>query len=209
MASGKHGDKFQLLIYARRLGRYRWAAWMLAVLLLGLWYLVRNNTIAWPPRSFANLLLLGGLAALAYWLFTIVAPRMAYAQAREDQFRLQTPIFRLNISYQRIHNTRPIQVNRMFAPASLKRGDLWLLKPFLGTTALGIDLHSWPMKPGTLRLFLSSLFLARDQPGFVLLVKDWMALSNQLHARLDAFRNAHIERPRTPGISAADILRKN
>ncbi|NIS80582.1 MAG: hypothetical protein GTO14_10345, partial [Anaerolineales bacterium] len=59
-----------------------------------------------------------------------------------------------------------------------------------------------------LRLFFNPLFLANDQPGFVILVRDWMTLSNQIHAYMDAQRAERIERPRTPGISAADILRE-
>lgn len=208
MATGKHGDKFRLLIYERRIARHRWSALLLAVLLLGLWYLVQSNTLPWPPRAYANWLLLGGLAALIYWLFTLLAPGQAYVQARENHFRLQTPFLRLNIPYTQIHNTRPIQVNKIFAAPARSRAALWLLKPFLGSTALGIDLHLWPRKPEALRLFLSPFILAPDQTGFILLVKDWMALSNQLHARMDTARSSQIDRPRTPGISAADILRE-
>ncbi len=208
MTKEHRGDKFRLLVYERRISRHRWSAFLLTILLLGLWYPVSINYIPWPPRATADWLLTGGIVALVYWLFTVVAPLMAYAQAREDYLRLQTPIYRLNISYQRIHNTRPIQISKMFPPFSLNQRELWLLEPFFSLTALGVDVRGWPVRPDVLRLFFNPLFLANDQPGFVILVRDWMTLSNQIHAYMDAQRAERIERPRTPGISAADILRE-
>jgi hypothetical protein len=149
----------------------------------------------------------GGLVTLIFWLFTLIAPRLAFAQPRSDHLHLQTPIYRLKISYRRIHNTRPIDFAKTFPPSSLRRGDRWLLRPFFGATALGVDVTDWPLSPTILRLFFNRYFLAPDQPSFVILVQDWMALSNQLSSMMDARRGVDRERPRRPGISAADILR--
>ncbi len=206
MATKNTGGRFRLLLYERRIHRYRRPALTLASLLLVLAYLANENMLDWPAPASAPALVIGGIASLLFWLFTLIAPHMAYAQPRRNYLHVQTPFFRLKIAYQRIHNTRPIDFAKMFPPSTIRRGDRWLLRPFFGATALGIDLVDWPVRPSLLRIFLSRYFLAPDQPTFVLLVEDWMALSNQLSTLIDAWRTPHRERPRRPGFSARDIL---
>ena len=200
-------DRFRLLLYERRLKRYRQPTITLALLLLGLWYPVSINYLDWPPPAAAPWLMAGGLVSLAFWLFTLLGPRLAYAQPREDHLRLQTPIYRLKISYRRIHNTRPIDFAKMFPPSMVRRGERWLLRPFFGATALGIDVQGWPLRPTVLRIFFNRFFFAVDQPSFVLLVENWMALSNQLSSHMDAWEGTHRDRPRGPGFDATEILR--
>ena len=207
MSTQDVGDRFRLLLYERRLSRYRQPAITLAVLLLGLWYPVSINYLDWPSPATAPWLMTGGLISLAFWLFTLLGPRLAYAQPREDHLRLQTPFYRLKISYRRIHNTRPIDFAKMFPPPMVRRRDRWLLRPFFGATALGIDVQGWPLSPTVLRIFFNRFFFAVDQPSFVLLVENWMALSNQLSSHMDAWEGTHRERPRGPGFDASDILR--
>jgi len=206
MSTQDVGDRFRLLLYERRLSRYRQPTITLAVLLLGLWYPVSINYLYWPSPTDAPWLMAGSLVSLALWLFTLLGPRLAYAQPREDHLRLQTPIYRLKISYRRIHNTRPIDFAKMFPPPMVRRGDRWLLRPFFGATALGVDVQGWPLSPTVLRLFFNRFFFAVDQPSFVLLVENWMALSNQLSSHMDAWGGTRRERPRGPGIDASDIL---
>jgi hypothetical protein len=45
-----------------------------------------------------------------------------------------------------------------------------------------IDLNGYPMSQSTLRLFLSPLFFKDKSPHFVILVNDWMKLSNELES---------------------------
>lgn len=203
------GDRFRLLLYERRVKRFRQPALMMTLLFWVLWYLVKENYLEWPPPPNAPWLMMGGLVTLIFWLFTLIAPSRAYAQPRADHLRLQTPIYRLNVSYRRIHNTRPIDFAKTFPPSSVRRSDRWLLRPFFGATALGVDVTEWPLRPIVLRLFFNRYFLAPDQPSFVLLVQDWMTLSNQLSSMMDAWRGIDRERPRRPGIRAADILRED
>jgi hypothetical protein len=209
MSDQPTGDRFRLLLYERRIKRFRQPALTLTLLLWVLWYLVKENYLEWPPPPNAPWLMAGGLVASIFWLFTLIAPRMAYAQPHADHLRLQTPIYRLKISYRRIHNTRPIDFAKTFPPSRVRRSDRWLLQPFFGATALGVDVTDWPLKPSVLRLFFNRYFFAPDQPSFVLLVQDWMALSNQLSSKMDAWRGKDRERPRGPGIDVADILRED
>ncbi len=208
MASQNFGDRFRLLIYDRALSPHRRPAFLLATLLLGLWYLASNRSVAWPQPPADGWLLAGGLVSLAYWLFALLGPRLAYVQPRQDHLRLQTPIYRLKVSYRRIHNTRPLDIVKVFPPGSLHGRERRLLEPFYGDTALGVDLRGWPLSPGLLRLFFSRFLLAPDQPGLLLVVDDWMALSNQLASRMDHWRAA--QAPADQAFSdAARILQAN
>jgi hypothetical protein len=207
MSKTKNGKRFHLLLYEHVVGRYRRPALALAVLLLGLWYPVSLDLLTWPRPPADAWLLSGGLVSLAFWLFAWLGPRFAYVQPREDHLRLQTPIYRLKISYRRIQDTRPIDLAKLFPPDSLPRAGRRTLEPFFGHTALGIDLRGMPLPPLLLRLFLSRFLFAPDLEGFVLLVDDWMQLSRQISVRTDAWRAAHQQRRRGPGIGAADTLR--
>ena len=206
MSDRNSGDRFPLLLYGRVIARYRGATLTLAVLLLALWYPVSRDMLAWPRPPADGWLLAGGSVSLAVWLLARLAPGLAYVQPQRDHLRLQTPIYRMKISYQRIHNTRPIDFARMYPPPSLRSGDREILRPFFGQTALGVDLRGLPLSPFALRLFFSRFLFANDQPGLVLMVDDWMALGRQLSTMMDAWRAANQPRTRGPGSGVAAIL---
>ena len=203
------GDRFPLLLYRRAATRHRRTALALAVMLLGLWLLVSRGLTTWPRPPADAWLLAGGFVSLAYWLFTLLGPGLAYVQPRQDHLRLQTPIYRLKISYRRLRATRPVDLARTYPPSSLPSADRSLLAPFFGRTALGIDLDELPLPRGLLRLFLSRFFFAPDQIGLLVIVDDWMALSQQLGVRVDSWRQARQERPRRQGPHAGHLLEKD
>lgn len=206
MADSGPGERFPLLLYRQVIGRLRAPTFLLAALLLGLWGGVLSGRLDWPPETTEPWLLAGGLVSLAAWLMAWLGPRTAYVQARSDHLRVQTPIYRMKVSYRRIHNTRPIDLVRTFPPSSTRRAWRKDLAPFYGGTALGVDLRGYPLGRLTMRLFFHPLLFTPDQPGLLLIVPDWMALSRQLSARLDLWRNAQQVRPRGTGIGAAAIL---
>lgn len=207
MSKRRSRGRFRLLLYGRVIGRHRWPVTLLAVLLLVLWYPVSIGALNWPQPPADDWLLGGGLASTAYALFVWFGPRVAYAQPRKDHLRLETPIYRLKISYRRIDNTRPIDFARMFSPKAMSRPNRKLLEPFFGMTALGVDLRSYPLPTRLLRLFFNRFAFATDRPGLVLLVDDWMALSNQLTSMMEAWRAAREARPIGSGSDAAAILK--
>lgn len=206
MAETDPGDRFPLLLYRQVIGGLRAPTFLLALLLLGLWAAVLSGRLDWPPETTEPWLLAGGLVSLAAWLMAWLGPRSAYVQARADHLRVQTPIYRMKVSYRRIHNTRPIDLVRVFPPSSTRRGWRRILWPFYGGTALGVDLRGYPLAPLTMRLFFHPLLFTPDQSGLLLIVRDWMGLSRQLSARLDLWRSAQQVRPRGTGIGAAAIL---
>jgi hypothetical protein len=200
------GDRFPLLLYRRAVTRHQRRALALALLLLTLWALVSREVVDWPRPPADAWLLSGGVVALAYWFFTLLGPGLAYAQPQRDHLRVQTPIYRLKVSYRRIQATRPVDLTRAFPPSSLRGADRSLLAPLYGRTAVGVDLTELPLPAGLLRLFFSRLFFAPDMTGLLLIVDDWMGFSHQLTARLDAWRQARQERGRHPGSGASQVL---
>ncbi|MCJ7567609.1 MAG: hypothetical protein MUO58_08720 [Anaerolineales bacterium] len=206
MSKQPRSECYHLLLYQEIVGRHARKALLLACLFLGLWILVDRGYAYWLGRSTQRWLFAGGLIAFVYWLFARFGPGLAYAQAHHDHLRIQTPIFRLNISYRRIINTRPVVFDKLFPPESMPRRDRHPIKPFLGATALAIDLRGWPLPTWLLRLFLSRYMLANDQIGFVLLIEDWMRLSTQLTSLLGNWRASHQQRPPRPGIGVSDLL---
>lgn len=194
--SSSSGDRFPLLLYRAAIKRYRRPSFLLAVMLLGLWLPVSLERVSWPPPSGGPWLFAGGVVAAAFWLFTLFAPRFAYVQPRQDHLRLRTPVYRLNISYRRIRTTRPLQIAKTFPLTDLPRGKRNMLEPFQGRTALGVDLRSFPVSPTVLRLFLDRLFLAPDRPGLILIVDDWMELSEQISDHTEGDRSERQSEPR-------------
>jgi len=199
------GTKYPLRLYRHIVQLHRREALLLALLLLGLWVLNLTPFVIWMSAGGERWLLAGGLVATAYWLFIIVGPLTAYAQPLSTHLRVQTPIYRLKISYQRVRSVRPIDVSRSIAPGKLTTMQRKELEPFLGKTALGIDLREWPLPRWVLRLFLSRWMLANDQQGLILYVDDWMGLSNQVTQALQTWHERR--RPQQPGRGvAAEII---
>jgi hypothetical protein len=200
------GQAFPLLLYHRVVARFRRPSFLIAILLLGLSLATRAGLVSWPPESGAPWLLAGGLVAGLFWVLTLVGPRLAYVQPRQDHIRLQTPIYRLRISYRRILTTRPVSVAKTFDIPSLSRSQRRLLEPLLGNTALTLDLKGYPLRPILLRLFFHPLFLTPDRTGFVLIVEDWMGLSEQISDHLEASRSERSGRQSAHFSDAARIL---
>jgi len=183
-------------MYDRIIGRYRWPSLLLTFMLLGLWYAVSEQMVEWPRPPADRFLLAGGLVALAYALFAWVGPVTSYVQPRKDHVRLQTPIYRIKISYRRVMNTRTIELGRLFPPSSLSRGQRRLLGPLAGRTGVVLDLDELPIRRIVMRLFLNRFFFPPDSTGLVLVVDKWLELSKQLSGRIEVFRSARQARTR-------------
>lgn len=188
MAANRSSKRYPLLLYQRAAARHRRPALLLALLLLSLWLLVDFGLVSWPTNEQAPWLLAGGLVALLYWLLSRLAPRVAYVQPRENHLRLRTPVYRLQISYRRILSTRPINLAKAFPPSQLRRAERDLLAPFMNQPALGIDLRAYPMRPWLMRLFFHRFFFIPESTGFILIVDDWMKLSEQISDKLEHWR---------------------
>lgn len=199
------GTRHPLLLYKVVISRFRRPAFILSLLLFGLWLPVTRGFVHWPDPSRAPWLFAGGTVAAIVWIFTLIGPQFAHAQARSNHLRIRTPIYRLNVSYRRVESTRSVKLAKEFAPGTVARGHRKLIEPFIDRTALGVDLREHPLHPLVLRLFLHPLFLAPDRTGLILIVDDWMKLSEEISDRMGADQSRG--EPDTPHFSdAARIL---
>ncbi len=201
------GDKFPLALYGRSAARYRTKSFAISIAMLGLWFLTYSTEFLPRLAPHNRWLLAGGLVAALYWAYSAVGPRFAFARAREDHLWVQTPLYRLKISYRRIRNTRPVQFGKLYPAGSRSRSERRLLGPCFSSTALGVDLSSWPIHPLVLRAFFGKYSLAPDQTGLILLVDDWLSFSNQLSTSIDQWRDSRSDRQEGPGYGVAEILR--
>jgi hypothetical protein len=200
-------NRFRLLLYDRVMSRVRTPSLILALLSLGTWYGIKSQWLNWPSIDKADLLLSSGLFFSGFWIFAWLSPILAYVQVLENHLLLQTPIYRLNLPYENIHNTRPVEVQKIFPPSRCSSGQRDFLKPFYGRTALAVDLHGLPPPSFLLRLFFHRFTFSPDALGIVLFVEDWLGLSHQLSTRVDAWRMARSTHPTRGASDAADILK--
>lgn len=182
------GRRFPLRLYRSIVKRYRRPTFILALLLFGLWLPTSRGLLQWPPAAGAGWLLAGGVVATVAWLYAIIGPNLAYVQPRANHLRLQTPIYRLKISYRRILSTRPVDLRKTFPTGALRGAAERSLRPFRGETALGVDLRGFPLRPWLLRLFFHPSFIAPDRDGLILIIDDWMKLSEQLADQIESDR---------------------
>ena len=110
------------------------------------------------------------------YLYTALGARLCYVQCRANHLLVSTPLYRLAVSYRRIQTTRPV----LFAPADVRWTKQWLVQPFVGRTALAVDLNGYPVSRGFLRLWLNEFVLPKDLMGLLLVTPDWMTLSRDI-----------------------------
>ncbi len=207
MARRRSPSRFPLLLYRRLMWRYRWPAFLVGTIFLGLWYAIDLGRI--QPRGVpdpSQALLAGGLLAWLVWLLTWFLPYLAFAQPGPQGLYLRTPFYRLIIPYDLILSTRPVDMRKVFHPPALRAGQRRLLAPLWAHPALAVDLGRYPTHPLILRLFLSRFFLAPDRPGIILAVGDWAQLSRQLSEAVDQWRTVQKGPAFRPASDAAAIL---
>lgn len=135
------------------------------------------------------------VAGLLY-VYTVVGPAFSYVQGLPNHLLLSTPLYRLAISCRRIHTTRPV----MFSPQGVRWTKQWLIQPYVGRTALAVDLNGYPVERRFLQLWLNEFVLPSDFLGLVLVTPDWMALSRDIESHRSEWkmRRKDAERDKNP-----------
>lgn len=206
MSKKRRLKRYRLSLYRLILRRQRLPAFLLWILLFLLGTLTWFRWIAWPEPPLERWFLGASLLSLLYWIFTLFAPVLAYVQPRHDRIRLQTPFYRLNISFRRIRSTRPVDIAKAFPLETTPRGFRRSIRRFYGMTALGINLSSWPLPRWLLSLLLGRMMLAPDQPGIILITHDWIDLSKQVETMLGSWSDEQRLRLQHPGTNVSEIL---
>lgn len=186
---------YRLLTYEVALIRFRSAAFLLGFLLLGMWFGLRVGYLRWPPPALDRWLLMGGLTAAGYWLFTHLAPLRAYARVGEDHLRIQTPLFRLNVPFRQIVRSSAIQTAALYKGHTFSQGDRWFMQAFQDASGLLLELRALPGDQRWLRTWMGRLLFAPDSAGLVLIVDDWLDLEASLSRAMDRWWQNQTDTP--------------
>jgi hypothetical protein len=189
----RRGNRFRLLVYGRM-----WQRWALPCVLiipasLVLWWGAPRISILNP--SLRPLALVPALISAVILAYTFLARSMAWVQCRPGHIRIQTPIYPLAVSYNRITGVRPKPFAEIFNTAAKSAARQDWLQPFGQQTAIVVSLSKYPVSRAWLRLWFSPYLLDPKDNGFVFLVEDWMALSRQVDEYRIAWETRHKPRP--------------
>lgn len=209
MVKRRRLKRYRLSIYHLILSRHRLPAFLLGFMLSLLGGFAWLGWIPWLDPLMSPWLLSASLLALLYWFYSHLAPKFAYIQPRHDRVRIHMPFYRLNISYRRIRNTRPVDIAKAFPPSMTPPGFRRTIRHFYSTTALGVDLLSWPLPRWLLGLLLGRMMLAPDRPGLILITSDWIELSKQLETLMGVWNDAQRQPLQHHGTKVSDILRED
>lgn len=170
--------KHRLLLYQRLSGRVRGVLLLIVILLAGL--VAYDLLVAPVLGSLWYMAPVGLAAAFTLWYYYAVLMRRAALQVRPDMLRLQGPLVGMNISYGRIHSVTPTLMSQQYPREQLSNHEQALLSAFTGHTCVLVELRSMPKGYERRRLWFHRLLFGEARPGLLLLVEDWMALTQDI-----------------------------
>jgi hypothetical protein len=181
------GKRHPLLLYRRLFAMLRPPTFFIALFCGVLWWFAPN--LPWLSSEAAQFaLLITTVLCGMLFLYTLIGPALAYVQCFPTHLRVSTPLFRLAISYSRMGTARPVQ----FTPWDVRWSQRRFLEPFLGATALLLDLKRYPLSERWLRLWLNEYMFPHNATGLIFHTPDWMALSREI----ESYRSEWKTRPR-------------
>ncbi|MBI3760298.1 MAG: hypothetical protein HY260_00335 [Chloroflexi bacterium] len=201
----KPGRRYRLLLYERLYAMIRWPCLLIAIATFALWWYAPGVTfLASRGDWLLTVAILTGLLFLA----SLVARYLSFVQCFPNFVRIQTPLYRVVISYQRVTQVRPIIFKEMYPPSKQRWSQRRFLEPFFGLTAVGINLTGYPLSERWLRLWLNDYTFTRDIPGFMFLVGDWMSLSREIDGYRDRWLTKKLQDARPPRPSISPFLQQ-
>lgn len=182
---------YPLLPFRRMSQRMRasffWLAWLLFA--LGLYDLlvapVMGDAWYWLWMGLVLVLLL-------WFYYARLLPRAA-VQPRGQYFVLQGPVRPVKMSYGRIHTITPVKLAQHLHPGTLRRSERDVLEPYLHMTAVFVSLSSMPRPLQKPHLWFPRWLFSPVQPGLLLVVNDWLALSRELEEYRAAWRDQRLQ----------------
>jgi len=191
----KSERRHTLLIYARQFRQWRTPALLITLVFAALAWLAPGPFSVEIVRA---ALATGAAVGLLLFLYTLIGPRWSYVQCRPTHLRVSTPLFRLAISYSRIHSARPVP----FDSAHIRGAQSSLAQPFVGMTMIALDLNGYPVPLRWLRLLLNPFLLPDKFVGLQLLVADWMALSRDIEVHRSQWQGRDKDRARGDALTS-------
>ncbi len=191
MATKKTGKKHILLFYKHSMDRVWRSLLLLALFLIPLWYFA-PDLLGIQIGSLADSgLILAMVVSVLGTLFALMVRKMGYVQVKAEHVLLATPFLRLKIPLGSIKGIRPIELGKLYHPRQMKWADRRFLLPYFGKTVMTLAVKDYPRPMGVMKLFLPKFMFNPKEKGFLLFVKDWMALSTEIDSRLGAYRDQH------------------
>ena len=177
MAESSRGKKFPLLIYRRWAKMLRLPSLLIVIASAAAWWYAPQNALV---KDTGWLFLVIAAVMGVVFVYSLLAGRSSYVQCLPDYVRVRTPFLSVAISYQRILQARPIKFRSQLNLSKIKSPRRRMVQPFLGYTALLLELRGFPVSERRLRTWLPWFMFTTEVTGLVLVIEDWMALSQQI-----------------------------
>lgn len=182
--------RFPLLVYQ---GLWEMAFWPAVLVLLGcVAFFFWNPPALQPVRP---LWLLGAVAAVALLAYRAWVRRQGWVEVGEEGFRICVPFRELSVPYSAVRITRSTLLYQHFHKDDLEARGMGPIRPYIGHSAVVVELREWPQPPDWIRRHLGPYFLAVDCEGLVLTVEDWLSLHHALDTALEAWRTRNLPPP--------------
>jgi hypothetical protein len=174
------GRRYSLLLQRRLRDMLFWPALLIALLAMALVVLSPPGIEGWQPY-----LVVAGLAGGAAAILSLWFSLRAFARCTAGGLLVSLPFYELLIPYGDIQSTRLSQIGRQYPPENEPWSRRRFLEPLSYVTVVVVELKALPAPRRQLQLWMSRYLLSPDSPGFMLPVRDWLAL----RAELDEYRS--------------------
>ncbi len=192
--------RFPLLVYQRVYDMWFWPALLVfagTVALLVLQPPLLGDVVwAFVPVT----LITAGLA------FYALLARFATVQAHPKALRIRTHFFPLVISYGRLNVIRTTPFKVHYPPDKLSWSQRRVVEKLYGHTCILVELRGYPVSRLMLRLLVNRFLLPPNMDGLVLLVQDWLQLSNEIEGARAEWVNRRFSRRKERTVQR--VLRK-
>jgi len=183
-------QRFPLLVYE---GQWEAVLWPAILVLLGCVAMFLWNPPALRPYGFVWLIaavLVVALLAYRWW-----AKRQSYVEVREEDFVVRVPFGQLVVPLGQVRISRPTVLHQHFHREDMEKRGMGPIRPYLGHSAIVVELKEWPCPPEWIRRRLGPYFVAADCEGLVLVVEDWLTLHRRLDVAVEAWRARNLPSP--------------
>jgi len=182
--------RFPLVVYE---GQWEATLWPAILVLLGSVAMFFWNPPALRPFGFLWLIVAALVIALLAYRWR--ARRQSYLEIREDDFVIRVPSAELSVPLEMVDMTRPTVLHQHFHRDVLETRAMEPIRPYLGHTAIVVELKDWPRPPDWIRRRMGAYFLADDCDGLVLTVEDWLTMHRKLDVAVEGWRARYLPSP--------------